>query len=197
MANPNFREVERILARIPDRNNIPGLSAEGMKAFFRLAVQNMKKHCQNLEKSNYDFDLRARIKTERAEAEVLIHEIIDIWLEHMANKPIAPEGYNYKTGSLTQWCSECKWKADRLKQEEYHCPECGAPVAKDCKIVFGGTTVRFRSRKNRFYLSSRNSAGSLHHLEEIDGELIEECIVFEADFPDTIVFMLRHGNFWA
>ena len=184
MANPNYREVERILERIPDRNIIPGLNSDGMKAFFRLAVENMEKHCQNLEKSNYDFDLRARIKTERAEAEVLIHEIIDIWLEHMADKPIAPDGYKYKMGSLTQWCDNCEWKADRLKQEEFRCPECGAAVKKNCILKFGGLQVRHEGGTPRFYFSYR-------------GDRSEEVECDEADFPDTIVFMLRHGNFWA
>ena len=112
------------------------------------------------------------------------------------NPPLVDENYSYNTGQLTQRCSRCNWKEDDLRKEIATCPECGAPMAKDCMIVFGGTTVRFRSRKNRFFLSSRNSSGSLHHLEEIDGELFEECIVFEADFPDLVVFMLRHGNFW-
>ena len=185
MASPDFREVNRILKRIPDRNNIPGLTSEGMKDFFRLAVQNMEKHCQKLENPNYDSHLRGLVKTERAEAEVLIHEIIDIWLEHMANKPIAPDSYEYQSGLLAQWCSRfdsgCDWKDEKLRKELHECPECGSPVSKDCILKFGGGDIKFKSGKNRFYFGHVYDDGGL---------------VYEHDFPDTIIFMIRHGNFW-
>jgi hypothetical protein len=103
----------------------------------------------------------------------------------MTNKPAAPGNYRYKMGSVTQWCEKCNWKEERLKKEKSHCPECGAAIEKNCILKFGGMQVRLgQSVTPRFYFSYRGGS-----LEEV------ECD--EADFPDTIVFMLKHGNWWA
>lgn len=97
----------------------------------------------------------------------------------------APEEYEYQLGLLTQWCSRfdegCDWKDERLKKELTNCPKCGESVSGDCILTFGGTTMKFQKKKSCFLLESGN---------------FPEAIIYEADFPDTIVFMLRHGNFW-
>lgn len=96
------------------------------------------------------------------------------------NIQINPD-YEYSTGRLYQECSTCDWNDKNLRKEITHCPVCKNLVSEDCILVFGGTTVSFISRKGKF---------------EIESKCIGESAIYESDFNDTMVFMLRHARIW-
>jgi hypothetical protein len=96
------------------------------------------------------------------------------------HSPVNPD-YHYTTGTLLQQCSCCDWIDKNLKIEVEHCPKCAAAVAKDCVLYFGGTTLSFLSRKGKFEVSSPYGG---------------ENVIYEADFKDAMVFMLRHATIW-
>ena len=90
----------------------------------------------------------------------------------------------YALGTLEQWCSACDWRDTTLKNELDTCPRCGASIAPDCILHLGGTTVVFRERKRRFFLGPPGGAA-------------QEGIIYEADYPDVMTFLLRHGTNWS
>lgn len=92
-------------------------------------------------------------------------------------------GGPYRTGWLTQACSECGWKETTKETEKVTCPACGGEVLDGRSLQVGITHIRFRKRKNRFYLR-----------DEATGQ---ELILFESDFPDLLKFMLRHFRDWS
>jgi len=185
VTNPHISfcsQAKQIEGRIPQKN-LNGCKADGIVDFLYVLTARLDAISDTIE-SREESHLTPLLKLERTIIEEIAHKFIDTWLAHQITKPMVNDEYEYQKGGLLfQWCSECSWESEPLRKEISHCPECGGAIADDCQLQFGGTTVVFKSSKNRFLFSDSNSLG--------------KAVVYEADFPDTIAFMLRHGNFWS
>jgi len=90
----------------------------------------------------------------------------------------------YVIGRSEEYCSRCGWRQRRDRDNGLDdlglCPQCGHVTS--AAMHFGGMDIEFNRVKETFTLTNR-------------GVLSGEAYVYNADVPDTILFMLRHFPF--
>jgi hypothetical protein len=89
---------------------------------------------------------------------------------------------NYST-KLEQACGKCGWQREDLPREIACCPDCGAPLDDEIKLKFGGLHVTYHPVKNRFTAENPNQKYS-------------NVVIFEADVPELLRFILRNWKPW-
>lgn len=86
-----FPEIRKIQQRIPGDGNPAGMTRKGVLRFIGFAAERISGYCAELADTDDNYHARPLIKSKRYEAEILVHALIDIWLDNMADQASAPD----------------------------------------------------------------------------------------------------------